>query len=101
MATPITVANPGFPGSFGSPFGVVNAPTLTAGQNLLLPAGYWTIHTGSNDTCQMVVASGNTLTIVAANASMTSVSSDGQNVSLRNSGTVGTPSTYIRQTGAI
>ena len=101
MATPITVAQPGFPGAFGSPFGPVNTVTLTAGQNLILPVGYWTIHCGSQDTLQMIIASGNTLTLGAVNTTETSVSSDGQNVSLRNSGTVGTASNYIRQNGAI
>ena len=101
MATPITVANPGYPGAFGSPFGPVNSPTLTAGQNLVLPSGYWTVHTGSQDSVQMIIASGNTLTLGAPNTTETSVASDGQNVSIRNSGTVGTVTTYILQNGAI
>lgn len=101
MATPILVQNPGFAGSHGSPYGAVNNVTLTAGQNLVLPAGYWFVHTGSQDTVQVVIASGNTLTPVPANGYEYGVMSDGQNVSIRNGGTVGTVTTYIRQNGAI
>lgn len=101
MATPILVANPGFPGAYGSAFGPANTTTLTANQNVILPAGYYFVRTGTQDSVQFVIAAGNTLTPVPANSFEYGVLSDGQNVSIRNSGTVGTASVYIRQNGAI
>lgn len=101
MATPILVQNPGFAGANGSPYGVANTVTLTANQNIVLPVGYWFVHTGSQDTVQVVIAAGNTLTPVPVNAYEYGVMSDGQNVSIRNGGTVGTATVYIKQNGAI
>jgi hypothetical protein len=96
---PVTVANPGYPGSYGSPFGPVNSVTLAANGSFVLPVGDWVVSTGAQDSVEFEISSGTTLTALAA-SSVGRVASDGQNVNIKATSTGGTVTQYIQILGA-
>lgn len=98
MTIPVTVQNPGYPGSYGSPFGPVRTVTLAANATLVLPPGNWLVQTGADDTVTFAISATETLTLLGV-SSTGLVVSDGQNVQIAANATGGTVTTYIQVLG--
>ena len=99
MVLPVTVKNPGYPGSFGSPFGAELTTTLAANGTLVLPLGNWIVQTGAQDTVILNTGTASSITLVPA-SSAGFVVSDGQNVEIVANATGGTVTNYLPVLGA-
>lgn len=94
---------PTSPGTFGtntSPFGTENTTPTTASAVTVLPAGWWMVLNGAQNTVEYSPNSGTTWrTLIAASVGGL-VWSDGENVQIANTSTGGTSSYYTQLLGA-